>query len=290
VADIFGSLDVLLDHLVVGGDQSDPGNLRASMYRDFALTRASLVTRADDDGSARQRFELRLRLALHLAPAAAINYDSGNPTARWRLVHDYLVSVFARDPDQTKVLARDIALVLDNWDRKRADVTRHRDFLIRRDGPYCAACQVRFLASPPVTLSARDDFKPYYTSPEELLSIEVDHIEAISGLGTNVLSNLQLLCRLCNSGKGDGLGVEIRMEARYAGAQISEVPVAHRARMFYYVIDRDGHYCALCGSSGEELTVRPLVPTGGYIRSNLQAVCVDCAGLRADMPSFRRVT
>jgi 5-methylcytosine-specific restriction endonuclease McrA len=249
------------------------------MYRDFAFTRAALLLRADEDALNRRRFELRLRLAMHLAPSGAINYDSGNPVSRWRLVRDHLVAMFGREPDQSEALAREIASVLDNWERRRADVARHRNFLIRRDGPRCAACHVGFPPPPPATLVACDEFKPYYVSPEELLSIEVDHIEAISALGTNVLANLQLLCRLCNSGKGDGLGVETRMEARHAGMQISVVPVAHRARMFYYVIERDSYLCALCGSSKEELTVRPLVPTGGYVRSNLQAVCAGCAAL-----------
>lgn len=107
--------------------------------------------------------------------------------------------------------------------------------------------------------------------------MEVDHVEAVSALGTNVVDNLQLLCRLCNRGKADGLGVDVRHEAKFAGTTIDMVPVSHRARMLYYVIVRDRSRCCACESGTDELTVRPIVPSGGYLRSNLRALCVDCA-------------
>lgn len=272
--DILGSLDVLLDHLVIGttAEQDSP---RSIQYETFAFSRATSVLRSDEDERVRRRFETRLRLALHLAPLSAINYERSNPSPRWRLIREHLVSSFDRDRRECEPLAREIATLLDNWERTRDEVTGHRAFLTHRDGPYCQNCHVEF-GPTPLSLLQRDPFKPYFESPEELLSVEVDHREAVSGLGTNVVENLQLLCRLCNAGKGDGLGVDVRQEARHAGTLIDQVPVAHRYRMLYTVIDRDGRRCMRCDNTSAELTVRPLVNQGAYVRSNLFTVCYDC--------------
>jgi hypothetical protein len=270
---ILSSLDVLLDHLVIGTtlEQQSP---RTTEYESFAFSRAASVLRADLDAAARHRFETRLRLALHLTPVMAVNYQRSNPSPRWRLILEYLVTSFGRNRAECEPLAREIATLLDNWDRRRDEVTGHRAFLIHRDGPFCRNCRLQF-GTEPESLSSKDPYKPYFESPEELLSAEVDHREAISGLGTNVVGNLQLLCRLCNFGKGDGLGVDVRREARHAGTPIAEVPIAHRAAMLYSVIDRDGR-CALCEGVLSELTVRPIITKGAYVRSNLSAVCFDC--------------
>lgn len=273
--DILGSLDVLLDHLVIGAaaEQDSP---RSIQYESFAYLRATSVLRSDEDERVRRRFETRLRLALHLAPLSAINYERSNPLPRWRLIREHLVFGFDRDRQECEPLAREIATLLDNWDRTRDEVTGHRAFLLRRDGPFCQNCHVEFEVPTPASLLQCDPFKPYFESPEELLSVEVDHREAVSGLGTNVVENLQLLCRLCNAGKGDGLGVDIRQEARHAGALIDQVPIAHRCRMLYAVIDRDSRRCMRCDNTSAELTVRPLVAGGAYVRSNLFTVCYDC--------------
>lgn len=275
--EILDSLDVLLDQLAVGAFRESDAGRRGALYRDFAFQRAASIVRADEDEQTRRRFELRLRLAMHLSPREAIHYDRANPVPRWRLVREHLIAMFGRDPERSERLARDVAVVLDNWEREREDVGRHKAFLMSRDGAWCATCRVPFVGGPPITLQRRDEYKPYHLSPDELLTVEVDHVDAISGLGTNVVENLQLLCRLCNGGKSDGLGVDVRMEARLAGKPVADVPRAHRARMLYYVIQRDTRRCAQCGSDTAELTVRPLVPGGGYLRSNLQAVCVGCA-------------
>jgi 5-methylcytosine-specific restriction endonuclease McrA len=273
--DILGSLDVLLDHLVIGTTGEQDG-ARGAQYEGFAFSRAYAVLRSDEDERARHRFETRLRLALHLAPRSAVDYQRSNPAPRWRLIRDHLVSNLGRDRHECEPLAREIATLLDNWERNRAEVTGHRSFLLHRDGPFCQNCHVEF-DTHPYSLMHRDLFKPYFESPEELLSIEVDHREAVSGLGTNVVENLQLLCRLCNAGKGDGLGVDVRQEARFAGTEISKIPLAHRCRIFYSVVDRDRRVCTLCASDVEELTIRSIVPSGAYVRSNLYTLCVGCA-------------
>jgi 5-methylcytosine-specific restriction endonuclease McrA len=272
--DILGSLDVLLEHLVIG-TATQENSARASQYEMFAFSRIYSVLRSDEDERARRRFETRLRLALHLAPMSAVNYQRSHPAPRWRLIRDHLVSQFGYDAKECEQLAREIATLLDNWERTRDAVTGHRAFLLHRDGPLCRNCHVKF-GSSPQSLLRRDILKPYFESSEELLSIEVDHREAVSGLGTNIVENLQLLCRLCNAGKGDGLGIDVRQEARYAGIPVSTIPVPHRCRMFYSVVDRDRSSCTLCESQTNELTVRFVVATGAYVRSNLYSACVDC--------------
>jgi 5-methylcytosine-specific restriction endonuclease McrA len=268
------SLDALLDHLVIGS-MAEPANPRERQYQEFAFERAASVVQADQDERERRRFEMRLRLALHLSPATAVIYDSRNPVPRWKLVREHLASKLVREGPECETLAREIAGVLDNWDRRRSQVTAHRAFLLNRDGPFCQNCHVQF-GETPQSLVKRDPYKPYYSSPEELLSIEVDHIEAVSALGTNALANLQLLCRLCNAGKGDGLGTDIRKEAQFAGCSIDNVPIPHRCRMLYAVIHRDRQRCARCDTGSSELTVRPVIADGAYVRSNLFALCVKC--------------
>lgn len=274
--DALGSLDALLDRLVMGAVR-DPASDRAGLYQSFAFERAERILRSDLDARERRRFELRLRLALHLAPAEAVAYARSNPTPRWRLIRDHLATTFDRDFALADPLARLVATVLDNWDRNREAVTGHRNFLMRRDGSRCRHCRVEFADFAARSVVARDDYKPYYLAPDELLSPEVDHDEAISAIGTNDLDNLQLLCRLCNGGKGDGLGVDVRQEANYAGRVLNDIPRAHRARMLYYVLERDGRACVRCGSNQAELTMQRVVALGSFVRSNLSTLCVDCA-------------
>jgi 5-methylcytosine-specific restriction endonuclease McrA len=271
---LLDSLDAVLDMLALLPERASEG-ARGKQYAEFAHERAEGLLRTADDEGNRRRFEVRLRLAMHLAPAAAIDYTSSNTTQRWRLVHEYLVGVYGRAAIASEPLAREIAKVLDSWQSARHDVSKYRSYLLHRDGGWCQNCRFRF--SDVVVARERDAYKPYHSSPEELTSPEVDHILAISGLGTNELENLQLLCRLCNGGKDDGLGVPTRLEAQYAGRAVDLVPISHRARLLYYVIDRDRRTCTRCAREDRELTIRPILTAGGYVRSNLQAVCIRCA-------------
>lgn len=275
--DVLESLDGLLDLLAIQAPTEE--SERDRFYADLAFQRAERLLRAPEDDRQRKRFEVRLRLSLHLAPKEAIAYRGTNPIPRWRLIRDHLVSEFRRTPAGSEPLARAVAMVLDNWDRSRAQVTSHRELLLRQDGPFCSHCRVRFNDLTVATVMGRDPYKPFYLSPEELLSPEVDHVEAISAMGTNIVSNLQLLCRLCNGGKGDGLGLDVRQEARYAGVAIDDAPVTHRCALVYYVILRDGGRCSQCSSITTELTIRPIVVNGALSRSNLRSVCLACLGV-----------
>lgn len=271
---LYSELDSILEQLTLGSPPHS-SSLREAHYLDVAFANAERLLSSPADDKNRKRFELRLRLALHYSPSAAIVYERNAPTPRWELIKKHLITVYKRDEKFAESLARSIAVVLDRWDRTRSQVTAHKKYLIRRDGPYCKSCKISFTEGSKF-ITTSDPFKPYFESPEELQQIEVDHIEPISALGDNALENLQLLCRLCNHGKSDGLGVELRTEAKYAGYSVNKIPISHRAAMLYYVLARNQYKCSICQSESNELTVRLIVENGGYIRSNLYTICYNC--------------
>ena len=251
---------------------------------EVAYRRARVALAADLEWTHHQHFELRLRMALHLAPRAAIAFNPAAPQSRRRLIEDYLIRQHGRSPADASDLARHIARVLNAWDENREIVSLHVDELYIAQSGRCAHCRVSVLnrsgslpKPTPASLRHHDVFKPLHLAPEELLSPEVDHIEPVSRLGRNMVANLQLLCRFCNGGKGDRLGVDIRREAQYAGAPIASIPPRLRAELHYYTLARDERACRYCDDrSRSELTIRLINDSGGYIRSNLHTVCVEC--------------
>lgn len=243
----------------------------------FARTTREGLRRAADRDSvfAAQR----LRLALQLAPLQAIQYETTNPQARWQIVHRHLASRYPLTPDDLLIqLARRIAVTLSDWQEPRGATTAHRRTVWTRSNGRCSACHYDFNAKSSPALAKFDPFKPYERSPEELTSEEIDHIVAISGVGTNESSNLQLLCRWCNFGKGDGLGVDIRREAEYAAVEVSEAPRGHVASMFYMTLAANDFSCEECESGpAVEITARTRDRDHGFLLSNMKATCYDCA-------------
>ena len=271
---LFDELDALLDQLTLGAPLQAV-TPRGLDYLEIAFKRTESLLSSKDQERNRRRFELRLRLALHYSPSAAIKYDRKNPIPRWELINDFLINNYNKEPQYAESLGRGIASLLDSWDRDRQSVTTHKRFLIKRDGNYCANCHLKF-GEDSRFLFSKNLLKPYFEAPEELQSIEVDHIESVSTLGDNALGNLQLLCRLCNRGKGDGLGVSIRSEASYAGIEISKIPILHRARMLYYVIEKHNKKCSKCKSNEKELTIQLVTNDASYIQTNIKPICWEC--------------
>lgn len=275
---ILESLDVALYAFALMPPSPDESE-SAGAYRDLMLARTSregLRRSADRDAMIAAH---RLRVALHLAPRQAIDYASSNPMARWKIVHTHLLSNYpSTSTELLAQLARRVAETLADWQQPRGATVSHRRAVWAKSGGICSACRYDFVAKSSRALAALDPYKPYFLSPQELTAEEVDHVVAISGVGTNDISNLQLLCRWCNFGKSDGLGVDVRKEAEYAALPLSDIPRAHIASMFYMTLAGSAFLCDRCDdNTRRELTVRPLDDRRGFILSNLICICYECA-------------
>jgi hypothetical protein len=276
------AIDHLFQRLLLNSRMS--GRFVADPDLDHAFVRARRLLSSEMEERDTALFELRLRLAMHLCPAEAIAYDRRRPISRKELVKQYIMAQHGRSEDESEELARDVVRVLRAWEEERQAVNEYLEELWMRQERKCAHCNVRLYlsaqeaeANPPTTQLKYDEYKPYHLAPLELRAPEVDHIEPVARLGDNRLENLQVLCRLCNAGKGDRLGIDVRSEANHAGYPIERVPRHLRLQMFYYVVARSNRECINCGSTKSELTIRKVNDAGGYLRSNLYVVCVRCA-------------
>jgi 5-methylcytosine-specific restriction endonuclease McrA len=99
----------------------------------------------------------------------------------------------------------------------------------------------------------------------------VDHIVPISRLGTNDITNLQLLCSKCNLGKGAHLGWPLA--APFYDDQISP-------KVRYFVLSRSNGKCQIKNctntSLNSELKINNRIPRGEggrNILDNLMAIC-----------------
>lgn len=256
----------------------EPSNYQglAPSDEDYVLRKAVDFIGRGHESSKQRRFDAKLFLAAHLSPREALSYDQTNPTPRHELIKSYLTENFGFEKERVDQLSRSIHKLLDAWESERTGVTYYRDRLLESQDNTCASCRIEFGATPK-TASNQDPYKPYKDRLEELTSPEVDHVDSVSTFGTNNYENLQVLCRFCNFGKGDGLGVDSSKEIQYAGKQIKEIPWSHKSHIFYYVLERDGFRCAECSAVDTELTIRPIRNDGGYLRSNLATLCANCA-------------
>lgn len=231
---------------------------------------------ATDEINSRYEQEVRLRLALHLCPQEAMNHDPMRPESRKSLIEAYMVEELGFDGEspQVRQIAQRVATLIQQWEAgSSGGATWQFNELYRRQEQRCANCRAP-LDSEPVTMTTGDVYKPYSRRRDP--TAEVDHIEAASRFGDDCLDNLQLLCQLCNRAKSNDLTIPVTTEFRHAATPIENIPESYRARMLFHVIHQSGSECARCGSSDRELTVRPIVESGLYIRSNLEAVCVNC--------------
>jgi HNH endonuclease len=216
------------------------------------------------------REALQHLLAIQLAPRSAIMYRNANPTPRWRLIDRYLSERYALGEAERERLARTVSSVLD-----RAAMGRGPALLAPESVSECGICRLPFKSEPPSVLSC-DPYKPTWEAPEELCRPEVDHVVAISGLGSHEVSNLQVVCRACNLAKGAGLIIDPGDEIRYAAYPVGDVSRMHRFRLLQWLIRRHDGRCASCGRTVGELTMRPVHDAAPLARTTLSLRCYDC--------------
>jgi hypothetical protein len=234
-----------------------------------------------------KQFSTKLRLALHFAPKNAINFDYKSSLSRFKLIENFISKNFPTlDSEKICILARSVSVVLDSWDKSRKQGVRQKlDKILSDQNGKCNHCHISFhdqsrikQEESKINTPDQDHYKPYYDGQgvSESMSPHVDHVEAVSRFGNNRTNNLQVLCSLCNLGKGDGSFVNPVQEFKFAANDIENVPIGHRRKMFYNRIRIDDYKCTLCGSSEFELSIRLAREDGGYILSNLRSRCYDC--------------
>ena len=227
--------------------------------------------------------DLKLRLALSLAPREVIDWNATDPRSRVDVVTDYLVDNFSLEALEAKAMARIIVATLKAWETSRRSLSDKATRILGEQDGKCATCHAslgeeRILEEEGKPETRQDVFKPYFAEPGVRMwfTPEVDHIEPISGTGSNNRDNLQVLCKLCNAGKENGTGISIQTEFKHACLAVEDAEPQYRRRLFYNRIEMDNFKCTSCGSDSKELTVRPQRKSGALILLNLTAICYEC--------------
>lgn len=259
---------------------------------EYSLEHVHDILNTKNEYHEQYKYELRLRLAIHFSPLNAIKYDPFNENTREELISNHLQKYFNKNIENANLLAETIVDILEKWDNQRESVTKHRDMLLLRQDYRCNHCNALFKKDSKINLYRvftqfpEDKYKPYkYDKKESIegyidyLAPEVDHIKPVSALGDNDLTNLQVLCKLCNRAKSDILNVKTLNEIKFAALDISEIlkeKPTHIHKMLYFTIHKAKSKCERC-SKKKELTIRKIISDGAFTRSNLQAVCKACA-------------
>jgi hypothetical protein len=229
-----------------------------------------------------------LGLAVHFTPSQALASKFGNdPTTGpydsdlepYMMIYEYLLSEFNADEKTARRVAEKLGKLWDDWIEDGRYVS-YEDAIKKKlrdeQGNQCKNCNVKLDdEEASIAYQQEDHFKPIHEFSYQQTAIELDHIEPLSQFGNSDITNLQLLCRFCNQGKGNRIHVPISNQIEYAHAEISEIPESHRREMFY-AVSGNTEACQMCGTISKELTLQLKNPEGCYVVSNLETVCVDC--------------
>lgn len=260
---------------------NDPKHKRGILR--FSIQQLAESLKLDQQIDQSTELDIKLRLALHLAPIDAIDWDPKRAESRVDVISTYLRTEFTLSKADAESISRDVASLLANWDTCRRSLTFKVESLLKAQSGCCASCHVeiaesRILLEEKKDPQERDLFKPYFEDPgvRTWLSGDVDHIVPVSRLGTNLQDNLQVLCKLCNSGKANDQGITVHQEYRFASKKIGSVCPQHRRRLLYFRLKMDENKCTRCGSNTNELTIRKVRDRGGLLLSNLTSLCYRC--------------
>ena len=274
--------------LLIENDGLDENNFLDEL--DYSFNHVRTLINSNNEYHDQYKYELRLRLAMHFSPIDAIKYDSHNSYTRSELIENHLIKFFKKNKTNANKLAIVISNILDNIEEKRDTVTKYREILLKQQDYKCNHCHVKFILDNGkyrVNSSfKKDDYKPYSYPSKKIIGgnieytvPEVDHIQPVSAMGSNGVHNLQVLCKLCNRAKSDLLTVKMLNELKYAAYSIDQIKIkkpTHIHKMLYFTIHKANKKCKVC-SKNRELTMRKVIKEGPFIRSNLRAVCKNCA-------------
>jgi hypothetical protein len=228
-------------------------------------------------------FAIRTALLFDLLPRRCFQDDE--PLKR-RIAAEHLRSNHGLSDRESAILANLLLLASERLVIDRKTVAGRCRELLRTQHGRCAHCRQSLRIdreSVNHEYFSQDVFKPYAAFPD-LLDPEVDHIEPVSLFGSNDVTNLQVVCRLCNSGKGDGQGIRPQLiracAATLPGSEITPEMKAYLCALVYYTILRSNRCCESCGSGSAVLTIRVCDEDAmGFVPNNVRTVCRDCAGL-----------
>ena len=256
---------------------------------DYSLDHVRDILSAKDDYYEYSKYELRLRLAMHYSPIDAIKFDAESDNTRKELLEGHLKKNFGKTPDDASHLADAIIDIFELWEDPRKGVSKYNEELLKKQKNKCNHCNVKIKDTNGTfqvdSKFMKDDYKLYIypkknlTDNVELLTVEVDHIKPVSVLGDNGIENLQALCKLCNQAKSNLLTIKTTDEMKYVKHTLQEIKIIrpmHINRMLYFTILRANNKCEKCNRK-YELTMRKVIKTGPFVRSNLIAVCNSCA-------------
>jgi hypothetical protein len=223
-------------------------------------------------------FALRAELVLSLLPKCCFHRDFALKKQHARA---FLQDEFGLGAKHATALANRLLFVLTRLDVDRVHLYSLRRELLDRQAGRCAHCnQLLYCSQEQLLRLTADPFKPYDRFPD-LLEPEVDHIDPVSLFGGNDTENLQVLCKHCNRGKGNGLGVSPLVARRYAGADISQTGdrdlITYLGSLVYYGLLHGGRRCSCCSSATNALTVR-IRGRGdrAMVVANTRVVCCEC--------------
>jgi len=271
------------------GENSLLGTEQYCNELDFAIDHVHDILNSKDDYHEYYKYELRLRLAMHFSPIDAIEYDSTNDYTRKELLEEHLINNFYKNKEDASTLADAIIEIFELREDPRKGVSKYNKQLLEKQKYKCNHCNVKIIDENGIykvnSKFMTDEYKLYrYPKKDligniELLTVEVDHIKPVSSLGDNSMSNLQALCKLCNQAKSNLITLKTVDEIKFATNSLLEIKKdrpMHINRMLYFTILRANHKCEKCNRK-YELTMRKIILTGPFVRSNLIAVCKTCA-------------
>jgi hypothetical protein len=290
------NLDQIAKHIDPRHDV-DLNGLENAELREFI---ASLTLLSNNDERSLLRYvarNLRRRVLYDLVPAKVLRFPGARD--QYDLEGEIVATIAERlgIPEQTvrkSTLPRVIRQLSVNLSLSRSETgTEAIGVLLRRDGSRCSMCGYRFrpadcpvdidegvLEDEPYHEAMYDSLKPS-SFDVSLRPMEVDHIIPISSFGSNAVSNLRILCSMCNSGKSDYLAYpEPRPASGYrARERLKERSLGRGGdlSLFYAVLERD-KCCTVCGQTPRttELTLAPRDPRKFFLFDNLKTVCYFC--------------